>query len=313
MSARFAVESWSPEFGSPVEPQGGPEEPAARVDLDVEIPGASWEPVCSTIPPATSVCFIDGVRRIDARVWVFDGEAGADLGICASYAAGVVRCDGPQIQIEAVAVERSAFAPAGLGEVATRYGTYSPVAVVSTTASDLINALQSRMGDLETSVAARARPAELVVVDGPLGRRESVPGAVGYIKSHRAEYLPPEQARVIAHLGPGERTPVFLTETTWSRYSWYLRLPGGSGHPWAGVVRCEAASSLSVEESVRVANLASATLTRFASEPHKDPRAPQNLYPVGGLERELRRRLGDERLMYRALVDAAHRAIMTAD
>ena len=38
---------------------------------------------------------------------------------------------------------------------------------------------------------------------------------------------------------------------------------------------------------------------------HKDARAPQNLYPIGGLERELRRRLGDSRLLYRALRSAA--------
>jgi hypothetical protein len=43
----------------------------------------------------------------------------------------------------------------------------------------------------------------------------------------------------------------------------------------------------------------------FASAPHKDPRAPQNLVPIGGLERELRRRLGDEQLLFRSLRAAA--------
>ena len=33
-------------------------------------------------------------------------------------------------------------------------------------------------------------------------------------------------------------------------------------------------------------------------------RAPQNLYPIAGLERELRRRLGDPRGRYRACADA---------
>jgi hypothetical protein len=46
-------------------------------------------------------------------------------------------------------------------------------------------------------------------------------------------------------------------------------------------------------------------LPRFASSEHKDPRAPQNLYPIGALERELRRRLGDPHLLYRALRLAA--------
>jgi hypothetical protein len=46
-------------------------------------------------------------------------------------------------------------------------------------------------------------------------------------------------------------------------------------------------------------------LPRYASERYKEPRAPQNLYPIAGLERELRRRLGDQRLLYRALRVAA--------
>ena len=48
-----------------------------------------------------------------------------------------------------------------------------------------------------------------------------------------------------------------------------------------------------------------ATLPRFASQEHKDPRAPQNLYPIAGLERALRRRLGDARLLYRSLREAS--------
>ena len=49
------------------------------------------------------------------------------------------------------------------------------------------------------------------------------------------------------------------------------------------------------------------TLVRFASTEYKDSRTPQNLYPIAGLERELRRRLGDSRLLYRALRVAANR------
>ena len=54
-----------------------------------------------------------------------------------------------------------------------------------------------------------------------------------------------------------------------------------------------------------MANLSQATLCRYASVEYKDSRAPQNLYPIAGLERDLRRRLGDNRLLYRALRVAA--------
>jgi hypothetical protein len=52
--------------------------------------------------------------------------------------------------------------------------------------------------------------------------------------------------------------------------------------------------------------VSAATLPAYASTPHKDPRAPQNLFPIAGLERELRRRLGDAALVHRALRLAAH-------
>ncbi len=58
-------------------------------------------------------------------------------------------------------------------------------------------------------------------------------------------------------------------------------------------------------EVVELANLSQAVLCRYASVEYKDARAPQNLYPIAGLEKELRRRLGDPRLLYRALRAAA--------
>jgi hypothetical protein len=166
--------------------------------------------------------------------------------------------------------------------------------------------------DLEVSVIKAAPPAELVVVDGHLRGREDVPGAVGYIKSHQSSYLDGEARGVVARLAPGERTPVFLIQSSWTRYSWYLRLalPEGahhaiSGHPWAGIVRCEVASNLSADEAISRARRAQVTLPRFSSALYKDPRAPQNLYPIGALEQKLRHLLGDRELVRRDLIVAA--------
>jgi hypothetical protein len=143
-----------------------------------------------------------------------------------------------------------------------------------------------------------------VVVDGPLSHVRDLPDAVGYIKTHKVQYLPPELGGFLVGLPAGHRTPLFLTTTSWSRFSWYLRLAQAPG-PVGGLVRCEINADLPVAEAVQVASRVSATLPRFASAPHKDPRAPQNLYPIGGLERELRRRLGDRDLAIRALRRAA--------
>src|SRR5690606_41834761 len=77
-----------------------------------------------------------------------------------------------------------------------------------------------------------------------------------------------------------------------------------------GLVRCEISGDMDIATAVRIADQVTATLPRFASAPHKDPRAPENLYPIAGLERELRRRLGDRELVYRALRRAAAEAAL---
>ena len=112
------------------------------------------------------------------------------------------------------------------------------------------------------------------------------------------------EPRRLTSLPAGYRTPMFLVTTAKSRFSWYLRLANHAG-PAGGLVRCEIDADTSAADAARVASRVSATLPRFASARHKDPRAPQNLYPIGGLERDLRHRLGDKDLAMRALRRAA--------
>jgi hypothetical protein len=168
------------------------------------------------------------------------------------------------------------------------------------------------MAGLEAKAATAAGAggdADLVVVDGPLRERRHVEGVVGYVKSHHVRYLGPGHDECVAALRAGERTPVFLVGGAFPRWSWYARLPHGAAHPWGGVVRCEAPPDLAVEQVRAVADTTAMVLPRFASEPHKDPRAPQNLHPIAGLERDLRHRLGDPRLLERALRAAASTAV----
>ena len=119
------------------------------------------------------------------------------------------------------------------------------------------------------------------------------------------QYLAAGPRAVVARLAARQRTPVFLIQTKWTRYSWYLRLTEATGHPWAGIVRCEAWPDAELTQVTAIADATAALLPRFASEPHKDDRAPQNLYPIAGLERELQHRLGDRGVVFRALHQAA--------
>ncbi|HET6954843.1 MAG TPA: hypothetical protein VFI47_31065 [Acidimicrobiales bacterium] len=307
---RFAVETWAPEFGAPVTGDALGESDAA-VDVAVERDGGAWAPVAPAGPPAACVLFVDGVERVDARVWVDDGDGLSRQGVCASWAAGVVRCDG-RATVVAAEVRRGVLCPGDeTGSIATRHGDYRARPVPDVPGGDAVGqALGRARGELEgtvTGAVANASGADhdLLVVDGPLGDRRGIHGAVGYVKAHHVSYLPPAQQQVVGRLAPGERTPLFAVGERRIRYSWYLRLPGPATHAWWGVVRCEASGDLAPADGVALADRVAATLPRFASQPHNDPRAPQNLHPIAGLERELKRRLGDRDLLERALRQAA--------
>ena len=300
---RFSVDPWDPSYGASVQSDLG--ETTSVPVVDVERPAGAWAPIR---PPeraarADVVLFVDGVRRIDARTWI-EGGVEAVPGVFASWAAGVARCDG-RARLADVEVARGVFAPTrAIEDVATTCGRYLATPTSNARPETLNTAINTRMTEVEARVAERNRRAsgELIVLDGPL--REStrhLPEAVGVVKSHDVKYLPPELDAIVAALGAGERTPVFRIDARFRRYSWYLRLPGPAGGPWAGIVRCEAGPALDASAVSALADRVAATLPCYASEPHKDPRAPQNLYPIGGLERELRRRLGDPAVLYRAL------------
>ncbi|HSR85792.1 MAG TPA: hypothetical protein VLM11_16585 [Streptosporangiaceae bacterium] len=311
----FSVDPWDPSYGMAMGEEltgDSLHESSAELVLDLEMPAGRWRPLAAEAGgrvPGT-VLFLDGVRRIDARVWVHGGNGQPSPGIAASYAAGLACLNG-SARISDVAVERGLFTAAqSASGIESRHATYRAWKAAGSAPDQLSLALQQRLSDAEVQLALLFRKEypdadDLLVVDGPLRGRTHLDRTVGYIKTHHTTYLPPEQAAVVSALGPAQRTPAFTMGTSWRRNSWYLRLPGSSAAPWSGVVRIECSADLPVPEVVRLANLSVVLLPPLASSPHKDPRAPQNLVPIGGLERELRRRLGDQQILYRSLRAAA--------
>ena len=318
---RFAVETWAPDYGASMD-GAALADSDAEVDLAVERDPAAWAPVRirAGVEAAACVLFVDGVQRIDARIWVTSddepGPAGEPTGersrqgVCASWAAGVVRCN-ERARVVVTEVRRGVLCPgAPVEPIVTRHGDYQPCPVPDTAGDDVAQALGRARGDLEGRVAVEAMAAaegraQLLVVDGPLGDRRHIDGAVGYVKAHHVAYLQAPQQAVVGRLAPGERTPLFRVGSDRFRWSWYVRLPGPATHAWWGIVRCEADGELPLADAVARADVVAATLPRFASQPHNDPRAPQNLHPIAGLERELKRRLGEPLLLERALRLAA--------
>ncbi len=352
---RFSIDAWDVGYGTALA-VAEEDLPAsvAHVETDIETPAGQWTPIpiASDIPHPSAVLFVDGVRRIDARVWIDDSAAPGDdttnapavggiaatasMAVCASYAAGVVCCCGHpgrrQAHLLAAEIRRGLFTTAAHAtDIQTRAGTYHARHTVGSDTVPLTmtlsNALQQGLAEIEVITALAARTAlphaaehagssptgrdradDLLVIDGPLRNRAHLPRTMGLIKTHRAGYLPPDLNRIVAALTAGQRTPVFLMGTSWERHAWYLRLPSTPdvpGAPWAGVVRCEAATDLSLAQLTALANLSQTVLCRYASVAYKDSRAPQNLVPIAGLENTLRHRLGDTRILYRALREAA--------
>ena len=313
----FSVDPWDPGYGMAFgEEMDGDalQESSAELNLDLELPADQWRPLTPatglTIP--ATVLFLDGVRRIDARIWVHGPDPQPAPGIAASFAAGLVCCNG-SARITDVAVERGLFTAApDAADINSRHASYPARLAAGPGMDKLSLALQQRLSDAEVQLALLFRAAnpdadDLLFVDGPLRGRTHLDRTIGYIKTHHTAYLPPEQAALVSALEPGQRTPAFTMGTSWRRNSWYLKLPGSSGAPWSGVVRLECSADLPVPEVKRLADLSARILPPLASSPHKDPRAPQNLVPIGGLERELRRRLGDQQLLYRSLRAASSR------
>jgi hypothetical protein len=157
----------------------------------------------------------------------------------------------------------------------------------------------------------------LVIADGPLTFEERLRGAaVGYIKRLFKIYLPAEKLGLIGRLSAGQRTPIFTLRSSrrFARYSWFLRLspPGPGDSELAGIVRLEVAETVGVDAARRLADATAFMIPRFAPRRWRDPRSPQNLLPIGALESQLRRRLGDPRLIRRhietLITEEAHHA-----
>src|SRR3990170_4900773 len=94
---KFHVDAWDPGFGTSLDAaeRGPPEASSAKLDAEIEVSAGAWSPLDP--PPGLSapeqVLLVDGVRRIDARLWISDHDGASRPGLACSYAAGVVRCN----------------------------------------------------------------------------------------------------------------------------------------------------------------------------------------------------------------------------
>ena len=66
-------------------------------------------------------------------------------------------------------------------------------------------AVHDRMTECEVRIAEQARRSgdELIVLDGPLRKRQHIPDAIGLVKTHYVRYLPETLNPVVGALAAG--------------------------------------------------------------------------------------------------------------
>lgn len=303
------LDPWPPEYDSAVQFGEIETEIAGVIDTTVETTG--WKaihPESCSAPP--NLCFVDGVRRVEARV-IADVNHKPVHGLFGSTGVGYTKICNHNASFGDLSVERFLILGAGLKQSdVIRVGNldlrFEGVSSSLNSPLELLGELQNLMRTSEANLGQRlASSGACVFADGPLtyyaiAKQE----VVGIIKSIYLPYLSPEHFAIVSTLEGGYRTPLFaIKDGKYNRYSWFLRVAKGRAvdHALAGILRLEVREAIGVDRAKEMANLSATELPRFASSSIRDPRAPQNLLPIGALEGELRRHLGDAVLVRRGI------------
>lgn len=302
-NVRLRLDPWPGEYESPFQVEELEEDQVATVRTDVE--GIDWQAVDPGENRRPDVIhFVDGVRRIDARIICDDGTGRINFGLLGSIAVGAVRVEGARASFEQPTVGRYVIVGNGLAveQQHVRIGNadlvFEPHPAADSTPHAPLLMLQELMRREEARLAEQlAASSGCIFSDGPLTYFSEVRlPTIGIVKRIFKPYLSESTFALVSQLGAGQRTPVFyITEGKYGRYSWYLRVraPRAMDYAAAGVLRLEVRSGVGLERAVELANLSAACIPGFVADPFRDPRSPQNLLPVGALEQELRHRLGD--------------------
>lgn len=298
------IDPWAASYESALQIDEEDEQPKVGVRTDVE-PG-EWSPrLPEPLPAPESIAFIDGVQRIEMRVIGNEDDGKLVYGAFASIAVGAaVTSPGRQARIEStlphriIALSGAASCPAWEVPCGVTSLKFRAESSPDSGVNAWPNAVRRVRQEAERALAQRMTEARrgLVIMDGLLTFQPSRGSqAVGVAKTIRTVYLQPPHSDILGELRPGTRTPLFTIEYKEPKYSWYLRLAEHRPfeHEWAGIVRVETMAGIGWEQAARLADITALHLPSFASHSAWDARAPQNMFPIAGLEQHLRHELGD--------------------
>jgi len=302
------LDPWMPDYEGSIQIDPAEESVAGQVVTGIE--AIDWKPVVAQASsPMPPLYFIDGVRRTEARVLAWN-RAGLVHGLFGAVAAGAVSTTDRQARFDRFTVQRVLLLGGGYcRSEALHIGSaelvFDGVASTFTTAAEVAGELQELMRKLEARIAEDVLSEDtLVFIDGPLAYIGALGPVIGMVKRISLPYIDAGHFALVPMLQVGERTPLFLiSDGKRDRYSWYLRIGQRRDfdHELTGIVRLELRATAALEFARHLAGISAAVLTAFASTAVRDPRAPQNLVPIGALEQELRRHMGDPLLIRRGI------------
>ncbi|MEM6431642.1 MAG: hypothetical protein AAF708_20555 [Deinococcota bacterium] len=306
----------------------------ASLNTDIEMDGNSWQaqrPQTAVQAAWQDLFFLDGSRRIEARVLLEQDRQQLAFGALGTYGVGAVSCCASFSRraefLDDMEIERICVLSSGYNHVADEQvlplTAQSPVQlgnlsyrIVPTNKSDadaVVAKLQDAMLEAERNLAARLaeqHPNALVIGDGPRSFNVRAENILGYVKTIQKVKISVEQLAVVQRLEQGERSPLYVVNPRTAEqqyFEWFMRLR--DPRPWlyslAGIVRLQAYAGSDpesrLEDVINLANWLTLTLPKLASRQHQDPRAPQQLLPIRALEAELHRRMGNHAIVRRRI------------
>lgn len=327
---RMRMDPWAVEYNTAYYAEVTEAEPDDHtVDVTVEGDWVAHRPLRADIP-WQELYFLDGSRRIEARVLLEDEATQLAFGALGTYAVGAVSCCAhgqrrasyietlPSLQPQRICAfsNGEALADFVMAAAGGRLGElrYKVISSAERDPDAALRRIQQEMLSAEGRLATKLLSGEknaLIICDGPrplIGAEDNV---VGYVKTIHEPRISRAQLHVVQALEEGERSPIYLVKTREAKnsyFEWFVRLR--DPRPWlyslAGMVRLQAHAGTNYETRLpwaqQVADYSCVHLRKYASLQYQDPRAPQQLLPTRGLERELHRRMGHPQVIRRRIM-----------
>ncbi|MDM7267022.1 MAG: DNA double-strand break repair nuclease NurA [Aquificaceae bacterium] len=249
-----------------------------------------------------NLVFVDGVRRTECLAYIKDEETGeSSEGAFVSLGAGALRVEYGRLNLI-----KESLIFSEVKRIMAFKGSFLLQSLLNFEAfpvdGDISVKVNKYMRDeLEAHIALQAYkkfPKDLIICDGTLSYKLKNTPAIGFVKSIKRLYFDKKYLNLLYSLKPGQRSPIIKIhyqqkqeeKEKVDKLTWYVKLSNHEG--LHGIARVEVFPKKDFEKVKRLADLSAGLLPLFASTSFQDRRSPQNLLPIGRLEKFLRSHLG---------------------